>query len=69
MPYKGNVSEVIYQLIGGLRAGMGYVGADNILKLKVSFRIRVENKTTKTIDPINWVGNAKFNDNFFKTSK
>lgn len=28
--YKGNLSEVIHQIIGGLRAGMGYTGAPNI---------------------------------------
>ena len=27
VPYKGTVQEVIYQLIGGLRSGMGYCGA------------------------------------------
>jgi IMP dehydrogenase len=30
VPYKGTVQEVIYQLIGGLRSGMGYCGAANI---------------------------------------
>src|SRR6185295_9201502 len=30
VPYKGLVSEVLYQLVGGLRAGMGYCGAKNI---------------------------------------
>ena len=34
VPYKGKVSEVLYQLVGGLRAGMGYVGAKNIKELK-----------------------------------
>jgi len=34
VPYKGFVSEVILQLIGGLKAGMGYCGAQNIRKLK-----------------------------------
>lgn len=34
VPYKGPVSEVLYQLIGGLRSGMGYVGAKNIEELK-----------------------------------
>jgi len=33
VPFKGTLSEVIYQLIGGLRAGMGYCGAENISKL------------------------------------
>lgn len=43
VPYKGNVSEVIYQLIGGLRAGMGYVGADNIKKLRDAQFVRITN--------------------------
>lgn len=30
VPYKGTLNEVIYQMIGGLRAGMGYCGARNI---------------------------------------
>ena len=30
VPYKGTVQEVIYQLIGGLRSGMGYCGAGTI---------------------------------------
>jgi IMP dehydrogenase len=34
VPFKGNLSEVIYQMTGGLRAGMGYVGAKNISILK-----------------------------------
>ncbi len=33
VPYKGTLYEVIYQLIGGLRAGMGYCGANDIEKL------------------------------------
>ncbi|HPF03157.1 MAG TPA: IMP dehydrogenase [Bacteroidales bacterium] len=34
VPYKGTLAEVIYQMIGGLRAGMGYVGAADIEVLK-----------------------------------
>jgi IMP dehydrogenase len=34
VPYKGTISEVIYQMIGGLRSGMGYLGAKNIAILK-----------------------------------
>jgi len=33
VPYKGTLDEVMYQLIGGLRAGMGYCGAKNISTL------------------------------------
>ena len=34
VPYRGPISEMIYQLIGGLRSGMGYVGAANIEELQ-----------------------------------
>ncbi|NLK38744.1 MAG: IMP dehydrogenase [Clostridiales bacterium] len=34
VPYKGPIADTIYQLIGGLRAGMGYCGTENILTLK-----------------------------------
>ena len=30
VPFKGTLQEVIYQMVGGLRAGMGYCGAANI---------------------------------------
>lgn len=33
VPYKGTLLEVVYQLAGGLRSGMGYCGASNIEKL------------------------------------
>jgi len=33
VPYKGNLSESVYQLVGGLRAGMGICGAKNIKEL------------------------------------
>jgi len=34
VPYKGQLSEIIFQLVGGLRSGMGYVGATNIEELR-----------------------------------
>lgn len=39
VPYRGKLSDVIYQLVGGLRSGMGYVGASNLeeLRLKAKF--------------------------------
>ena len=43
VPYKGDISEVIYQLVGGLRAGMGYVGAKNILLLQGAKFVRITN--------------------------
>lgn len=33
VPYKGTLQEVVYQMVGGLRAGMGYCGASHIEKL------------------------------------
>lgn len=38
VPYKGPLSETVYQLIGGLRAGMGYCGVHNIEELKNNTR-------------------------------
>jgi IMP dehydrogenase len=37
-PFRGNVSDIIFQLMGGLRAGMGYVGASNISDLQEKAR-------------------------------
>jgi len=41
VPYKGRVGEVIYQLVGGLRAGMGYCGAATIEKLQQAQFVRI----------------------------
>ena len=41
VPYKGAVSEILYQLTGGLKAGMGYVGADNIATLQKSKFVKI----------------------------
>ena len=38
VPYKGEVGEVMYQFIGGLRAGMGYCGSKDISTLKETAR-------------------------------
>lgn len=44
VPFKGNLSEVIYQMKGGLRSGMGYLGAKNIAVLKKDARfVRITN--------------------------
>ena len=43
VPYKGKVSEILYQLTGGLRAGMGYVGAKNIKELQSAKFVRITN--------------------------
>jgi IMP dehydrogenase len=41
VPYKGFLSEVIYQMVGGLKAGMGYCGARNMDALKEAKFIRI----------------------------
>lgn len=41
VPYKGFLSEVIYQMVGGLKAGMGYCGARNIEELKKAKFVRI----------------------------
>jgi IMP dehydrogenase len=41
VPYKGRVEEVIYQLVGGLRAGMGYCGAPNIAALQKAKFVKI----------------------------
>jgi Fe-S cluster assembly ATPase SufC len=38
VPYKGKLEGVIFQLVGGLRSGMGYVGAANIDELRKNSR-------------------------------
>lgn len=38
VPYKGYLSEVVYQFVGGLKAGMGYCGAKNIEALQENAR-------------------------------
>ena len=43
VPYKGTVQEVIYQLVGGLRSGMGYCGAANIDELHEAKFTRITN--------------------------
>jgi len=32
--YKGSLSDVIFQLMGGLKSGMGYLGADTLAELR-----------------------------------
>ncbi|MBY0434979.1 MAG: IMP dehydrogenase, partial [Cyclobacteriaceae bacterium] len=41
VPFKGLVSEVLYQMVGGLKAGMGYCGAKNIEKLKQAKFVKI----------------------------
>lgn len=47
VPYKGTLSEVIHQMVGGLRAGMGYCGAGNINELQKAKFIRITSAGVK----------------------
>lgn len=41
VPFKGSAAEVIYQMVGGLRAGMGYCGAANVEALKEAKFVKI----------------------------
>jgi len=52
VPYRGKVSDVIYQLIGGLKAGMGYCGARDLNELRRKARfVRITNAGLKESHP------------------
>lgn len=52
VPDKGTLSAVIYQLVGGIRAGMGYVGSHNIKELQEKSRfVRVTSASIKEGHP------------------
>ena len=48
VPYRGNLSSILYQLVGGLRSGMGYTGSKNIKDLKEKSKfIKITNSGLK----------------------
>ena len=50
--YKGHVEDTVFQLMGGLRSGMGYCGAENIEKLKTTGRfIKISAASLKESHP------------------
>lgn len=51
VPFKGDLSEVIYQMTGGLRAGMGYCGAGDMHALKKSKFVRITSAGMKESHP------------------
>ncbi|MCR5819542.1 MAG: IMP dehydrogenase [Bacteroidaceae bacterium] len=51
VPYKGTVQEVIFQLVGGLRSGMGYCGAGTIEKLHDAKFVRITNAGVQESHP------------------
>ncbi|HGY91872.1 MAG TPA: IMP dehydrogenase [Planctomycetes bacterium] len=52
VPFKGPLAQFLYQLIGGLRAGMGYVGAQNVQELREKARfIRISSAGLRESHP------------------
>lgn len=51
VPYKGHLSEVIYQLLGGIKAGMGYCGAATIDVLQESQFVKITNAGMRESHP------------------
>ena len=52
VPFRGPVSETIYQMMGGLRSGMGYVGAHNIEQLRTQSKfVRITSAGLKESHP------------------
>jgi IMP dehydrogenase len=49
--YKGTLAEVLYQLVGGLRAGMGYCGATNIAELQTAHFVRITSSGIRESHP------------------
>lgn len=51
VPYKGTLAEVMYQVMGGLRAGMGYCGAADINQLAKAHFVRITNAGIRESHP------------------
>lgn len=51
VPFKGSVDEVLYQLVGGLKAGMGYCGSPTIEKLQEAKFVKITNAGMRESHP------------------
>lgn len=51
VPYKGHLAEVIYQMVGGLKAAMGYCGAANIDELKKATFVKISPASMRESHP------------------
>ncbi|MFZ9971463.1 MAG: IMP dehydrogenase, partial [Bacteroidia bacterium] len=49
--YKGHLSEVVYQLVGGIKAGMGYCGAATMNDLKTAQFVKITNAGMRESHP------------------
>ena len=66
VPYKGEMKEVIHQMMGGLRSGMGYVGCKTIYELKTDARfVKISNAGLRESHPHD-VENIKAAPNYVK---
>ena len=44
VPYRGSLADVVYQMVGGIRSGMGYCGKHNIEELRTTAEfVRISN--------------------------
>ncbi len=66
VPYKGKLDEVIYQLVGGIRAGMGYCGAKNIEALRHATFVQISSNGLKENHPHN-IQITKEAPNYFRS--
>jgi IMP dehydrogenase len=51
VPFKGKVSEIIYQMVGGLKAGMGYCGAGDISTLRTATFVKITSAGVRESHP------------------
>ena len=51
VPFKGKVSEIVYQMVGGLKAGMGYCGAGDIASLQKAQFVKITSAGAKESHP------------------
>jgi IMP dehydrogenase len=51
VPFKGSVTEIIYQMVGGLKAGMGYCGAASIEKMQQAKFVKITTAGVKESHP------------------
>lgn len=52
VPYRGTLSDYVYQLVGGIRAGMGYCGTDTIEELRQNSKfVRVSSASISESHP------------------
>jgi IMP dehydrogenase len=51
VPFKGSVTEILYQMVGGLKAGMGYCGASSIEAMQQAKFVKITSAGVKESHP------------------